>query len=336
MIDVEDPWNHDERDNAVITLVDKFLRAHNATPVVTVANTIFPQSLYLKYGAPDFYAVYHRDFDRLTETKRWGRYFERMTRHRTKDGETYNPLQRMIDKLRRQTGAGVRYKAAYELAVYDPLLDGRLLRGGQCLSFLSFKLHPVNGLMLTAMYRNHTYITRCLGNLIGLGQLQAFVAKEAGVKLGSLTCISTHAELDVKDGGWGIKDARDLVEQARRCWWIETNARRRCQDAGVLDLASVLLRGVRWAGARRRSVACGRPGPRRHTPCCWTPACHRRTSALSGHRRSTTRTGGSLPSARACSSAVSRAIRRPGLTTRCCGLTSSPMPTEPPTASASI
>lgn len=213
VIDVEDPLKHDDQDNEVITLVDKFLKAHGENPIITIANTIFPQAQYVAHGAPAFYAVEHRDFDRLTETKRWGRYFERMTRHRKTDGETYNPLQELIEKMRRQEDAGVRYKAAYELAVYDPLLDGRSLYGGQCLSFLSFKLHPKRGLLLTAMYRNHTYITRCLGNLIGLGRLQAFVAKEVGLKLGSLTCISTHAELDIgKD--WGIKDARDLVQEA--------------------------------------------------------------------------------------------------------------------------
>jgi hypothetical protein len=210
---VEDPGYHDDSDNAVITLVDKFLRAHDENPIITVANTIFPQSLYVKYGAPEFYAVDHRDFDRLTETKRWGRYFERMTRHRKTEGGTYNPLQVLIDKMRRQENAGVRYTSAYELAVYDPLRDGRSLYGGQCLSFLSFKLHREQGLMLTAMYRNHTYITRCLGNLIGLGRLQAFVSKEANVRLGSLTCISTHAQLDTGDG-WGVKDARDLIQQA--------------------------------------------------------------------------------------------------------------------------
>ena len=48
-----------------------------------------------------------------------------MTRHRKADGKTYNPLQELIDKMRRQEDAGVHYKAAYELAVYDPLLDGK-------------------------------------------------------------------------------------------------------------------------------------------------------------------------------------------------------------------
>lgn len=56
----------------------------------------------MRHGSPAFYAVEHRDFDRLTDTKRWGRYFEHMTRHRKAEGEAYNPLQDMIDKLRRQ------------------------------------------------------------------------------------------------------------------------------------------------------------------------------------------------------------------------------------------
>lgn len=210
VIDVIDPVTHDDRDHEVINLLDKFLKLHDKYPNITVANTIFPQSLLDAHGPAEFYKVYHRDFDALSaESRRWGRYFERMTRHRTADGDEYNPLQRMIDKMKVRSGS---YKAAYELAVYDPLLDGRMFRGGQCLSFLSFKIHPESGLLLTAMYRNHTYITRCLGNLIGLGRLQRFVAKQAGLKLGSLTVISTHAELDTES--WGIKDARDLVVQA--------------------------------------------------------------------------------------------------------------------------
>lgn len=210
VIDVADPITHDEKDNEVITLVDKFLKLYDKYPIITVANTIFPQSLLDAHGPTEFYKIYHRDYDQLSYTKRWGRYFERMTRHRKADGVEYNPLQSLIEKMKRKNVG--RFKSAYELAVYDPLLDGRTFRGGQCLSFLSFKIHPESGLLLTAMYRNHTYTTRCLGNLIGLGRLQAFVAKEAGVRLGSLTIISTHAELDTAD--WGIKEARELVQQA--------------------------------------------------------------------------------------------------------------------------
>ena len=37
VIDVEDPCRHSARDNAVINLVDRFLREHDKHPIVTVA-----------------------------------------------------------------------------------------------------------------------------------------------------------------------------------------------------------------------------------------------------------------------------------------------------------
>jgi hypothetical protein len=50
------------------------------------------------------------------------------------------------------------------------------------------------------MYRNHFYIEKLLGNLIGLGRLMAFVARESGLQVGALTVISTHAEIDKPNG----------------------------------------------------------------------------------------------------------------------------------------
>ena len=38
-------------------------------------------------------------------------------------------------------------------------------------------------LALTAMYRNHFYIEKLLGNLVGLGRLMSFVARESGLRL---------------------------------------------------------------------------------------------------------------------------------------------------------
>jgi len=213
VIDVDYPTKFDDQDNAVILLVDTFLRDRDLNSISTVTNTIFPEALFRKHGSPKFYDVYHTEvYDKLT-TVRWGLYFERLTRHMDGKGETYNPLQDTIDKLIEVKTSDHQYKSVYELAVYDPLVDRRYLRGGQCLSFLSFKVHPQRGLCLTATYRNQTYITRCLGNLIGLGMLQDFVAKQAGMEVGSLTCIATHAELDIGEGR-GITDARKLVTDA--------------------------------------------------------------------------------------------------------------------------
>jgi thymidylate synthase len=216
LIEVTEPVTHDAQDVEVIKFVNTFLceRGCGANPVSTVCNTIFPQTLLQAHGSPKFYDVYREKvFGKLTKSKQWGRYFERMTRKIDRKGQPYNPLDKIIEKLKKQNGAKTPYKAAYELTIYDPALDRKRYRNAPCLSYLSFKRHPDLGLTLTAVYRNQTYITRCLGNLIGLGRLQAFVAKEAGLKVGTLTCLSTHAELDTSSR-WGIKDARKLVQDA--------------------------------------------------------------------------------------------------------------------------
>jgi hypothetical protein len=82
----------------------------------------------------------------------------------------------------------------------------------QCLSFLSFKLDHKNQLMLTAVYRNHYYTERLLGNLIGLARLMAFVGYEAGVPVGPLTVVSTHAVIDAPKGG-GRTDVNQLLSE---------------------------------------------------------------------------------------------------------------------------
>ncbi len=195
VIDVDNPTKFDDRESAVVALVDTFLRDRDLNPISTITNTIFPDALFRKYGTPKFYDEYHTQvYDKLTTVK-WGLYFERLTRHQDGKGETYNPLQDTIDKLKTVKDSDHQYKSVYELAVYDPLVDRRYLRGGQCLSFLSFKMHPERGLTLTALYRNQTYI------------------KQAGLEVGPLTCIATHAELDIGKG-WGITDARKLVTDA--------------------------------------------------------------------------------------------------------------------------
>jgi hypothetical protein len=94
----------------------------------------------------------------------------------------------------------VRALNKFELSLFDPVRDvDNSPYGGQCLSFLSFKVVPgvERTLILTALYRNHFYIEKLLGNLIGLGRLIAFVGREAELRVGALTVISTHAAIDL-------------------------------------------------------------------------------------------------------------------------------------------
>lgn len=211
IIDVATPLSEATADRRVIELVDGFLRSKNAMPLQAVANTIFPHDLYRRHGAPKLYDVYENVYEHIKKQGDWGRYFERMIRRTNSSGKVINPLGDMIKKMHQHVhGGGKTFRNIYELTISDPTLDIPIydperdagpVMNRQCLSFLSFKLDHENRLMLTAMYRNHYYIERLLGNLIGLARLMAFVGHEAGVPVGPLTVVSTHAVVDSPTGG---------------------------------------------------------------------------------------------------------------------------------------
>lgn len=196
MIEVLDPATEFWATNPAFRSADAFL-TERAKPVATVANTIFPQTTYERHGAPDFYNIFNSLIRKLRTGDKWsGYYFERMTTHERYDGSVSNPLQDIIDRL---SHPKVTSKNKFELPIFDLDRDVNMSPyGGQCLSHLSFKV--VSGgrgaLNLTCVYRNHHYIKKLLGNLVGLSRLQKFVAEQANLNVGSLVILSTHAEID--------------------------------------------------------------------------------------------------------------------------------------------
>jgi hypothetical protein len=197
IIDIADPAANATRQDPRIAVVDDFLSGCGKS-VETVANTIFPAGLYHRYGAPAFFDVFRdRVLKKVRRSERWsGYYFERMTQYPMPAGEPPNQLWDIVGRIRDDR---VRALNKFELSLFDPLRDvDNSPYGGQCLSFLSFKIVPggTKTLTLTAMYRNHFYIEKLLGNLVGLGRLTAFVARETDLKVGALTVVSTHAEID--------------------------------------------------------------------------------------------------------------------------------------------
>jgi hypothetical protein len=211
VIDIADPIAHASRQDPRVAVVDDFLFARDKS-VETVANTIFPVGLYHRYGAPAFFEVFHdKVLPKVRRNGRWsGYYFERMMAYPAPQGAPTNQIWDIVERIR---DGHVKALNKFELSLFDPFRDVDLSNyGGQCLSFLSFKLEPGDHkrLALTAMYRNHYYIEKLLGNLIGLGRLMAFIAKEGGIEVGALTVISTHAEID-KPGGSHRPDIAALL-----------------------------------------------------------------------------------------------------------------------------
>jgi thymidylate synthase len=228
VIDISNPLDETATDAAIIREVDNFLRGHHRNTLSGVANTIFPQSIYNRHGPEAFYGTY-RDtvlprMKRMTHD--WGRYFDRLTAwKKVKRGkiEIINPLDDLVRFMKRQVASDRTYRNAYEMTIFDPARDAGKVSNRQCLSFLSFKLTDDNKLLLTVMYRNHAYIARGLGNFIGLGRLMAFVSDETGTGMGSLTCISTHAEIDYGKNthhgvveGWTNVEANALLDRCRQ------------------------------------------------------------------------------------------------------------------------
>lgn len=197
IIDVTDPIANATLADARVAVVDEFLSGCEKS-VETVANTIFPAGLYRRYGAPTFFDVFRDNvLKKVRRSERWsGYYFERMIQFPVPSGDPPNQLWDIVERLRNED---VRALNKFELSLFDPVRDvDNSPYGGQCLSFVSFKVVPgaERALALTAMYRNHFYVEKLLGNLIGLGRLMDFVAHEAALKVGALTVISTHAEID--------------------------------------------------------------------------------------------------------------------------------------------
>jgi thymidylate synthase len=226
VIDIADPLVVSGPDEAILATVDQFLRDHHANTLSSVANTIFPQGLLNRHGASGMQAAYNKVLPRMKRmTHDWGRYFERMTVWKKVKGIDVimiNPLEDLISFMRDQIASDRTYRNTYEMTIYDPTRDAGKVSNRQCLSFLSFKLTHDKLLLLTVVYRNHAYVARGLGNFLGLGLLQAFVAAQTGATLGSLTCISTHAEIDAgkktRNGiveGWTATEANALITKCQ-------------------------------------------------------------------------------------------------------------------------
>lgn len=242
LLEIADPTALTAGDRAAVAVVDEMLRKHCDLSVQTVAGTIFPYRLYLKVGAEELPTRFLAIMARAQEPGTWGTYAMRLMRRPGKNAGTFiNPLQIVVAKLRTAAGSGKGYQSNYELGVhapsdvvddnafgevplYCPTRDGRMVSNYPCLSHLTFKLEGKRTLNLTAIYRSHYYLQRALGNLIGLSQLMRFVAKEAGVQVGRLTCISTDAHLDYSESWGGVTSGRAALARVIQATNLDTSA----------------------------------------------------------------------------------------------------------------
>ena len=235
-------WRGSNEDPQIRAAVDEFLAARRKEflarkakagqwtvwSVETVANTIFPADLYLPAKGDDaiaFFAELYlegREFARAVSPE--GEYCERLVAWPGLDGPV-NQLEVLSRKLRRirdrDRGTHGALSSDYELALAHPAdaFDLRIQAPGlnnsplgfPCLSHVSVTLHD-GELHLAAMYRNQHLTRKGYGNYLGLTRLGSALANEAGLPLGEVVVMATHADAEVGSAaGFGINALKALT-----------------------------------------------------------------------------------------------------------------------------
>lgn len=234
LLEITNPLLVTPEDGEFVKSVDQAIRNNcENTSISTVANTIFPNDVYRKHGRPEFYEKYLETMSRAMKPGTWGTYAHRLISYPIKKGdETINPLEGVVQKfIDIETGITkkrfnfyevsplappdekeILVSAGAEVPLYIPSFDANKPSNIPCLSHLTFKFVPESGsINLTAIYRSHYYCNRALGNLIGLHNLLNFVASESKLKVGTLSCLSSHARLDAGSFG-GMAKTRKLLQ----------------------------------------------------------------------------------------------------------------------------
>ena len=118
-----------------------------------------------------------------------GTYFQRLM---SLDGSD-NQLERAIRAL---TKWQVRSETGIVAHLSSPRVDKLRKRGSPCLQYLEILWGVDRSLDLVAVYRNHDFLGKALGNFIGLGRVLEFLAGQSNKKIGRVICHSARAYTD--------------------------------------------------------------------------------------------------------------------------------------------
>lgn len=128
-------------------------------------------------------------------------YFERLTGHRARKSGEYeafgeNRLLNIINKV-----IAWDHNVASSLYAHTDISSDTLrTRGSPCLQYVQFRVFDGDKIGVTGLYRSHDYLSKALGNMVGLQRLARFVAHETGRKFGRVTVISLAP---ISEGGKG-------------------------------------------------------------------------------------------------------------------------------------
>lgn len=232
---------------AVRQVLDRALKQAGSQDIDTVAETIFPTSLYpdpgfdwlpgishdkeaeLDAAADALYSSYGDILPmlRMVPANNKGTYFGRMITWPGKDAGGVNQLADRVGALRREHRAGRRTNNTLDMDVAadaDDTLKGlqvyaatdRRTRSFPCLTHIDLTLH-LGRLHCMAVYRHQYLIEKAYGNIVGLSALLHFLCQHSGYEPGELVVHATMADAQRGDFAGAAQlaaDARSALHSA--------------------------------------------------------------------------------------------------------------------------
>jgi len=205
VIKITNDGTTDLESKSIRTALDKELIKFDHQTVNTVANTIFPQSLYRNSNDREsFFNRYRKKlYPRIMDHKRRNRYpnrngtyFGRMIAYGLDTGDESVPykdqLTEIIDIYKDYDSKGLGFRLNGLLAaIFDPHSDFSNVprKDFPCLHQVQF--HPCKTdrtLSVTGFYPTQTVFERAYGNYLGLWNLGKFMASELDLKMRQLVC----------------------------------------------------------------------------------------------------------------------------------------------------
>ncbi len=187
-----------EEQDEIRRLLDKTLAGYG-TSCLTVANTIFPKSLWnpLRERALLYERYIKHAWPRVKKCRanNRGTYFHRLVAFEN-GGVPVNQLEHVISTWQKDN----HRHSALQLAIFDPRHDHTDCRqmGFPCLHQVCFTPLGTNGsagLAVTGFYATQHIFEKAYGNYLGLCRLGHFVAHEMKLRLVRMTCIAASARL---------------------------------------------------------------------------------------------------------------------------------------------
>ncbi len=182
-------------DSNIREAVDVSLKRTGMATCHTVANTIFPKSLWNPHIDREvLYKRYLNILERLRKCpkNKYGLYFERLINIGPENSKV-NQIEHIINTYL----GGNHRRSALLASVINPHEDhtNQRRRGFPCLQQVNLSPFGNEGLSITGIYTTQHIYERGYGNYLGLCRLGHFVAHEIRLELKQMICFTSNAKL---------------------------------------------------------------------------------------------------------------------------------------------